>query len=170
MQAGGRAKLLSKLTEAQTIDVRTHIAATADVSVGNVTKVKQLLGKAPAQVLEAVCSGEISIHRASLWIHEPPEEQLEKLRLRRIERGIKKKAKALVAEHRAEVLPSTTDPPFFTVSDLGRLVSCLSTMFQDESTAFGEIDLAVINVPGKGIYMTRELVQAFGPPTRALVR
>ena len=41
-QAGGRQKGSSKLTEAGRLDVRSEIAAAAGVSVGNVTKVKQV--------------------------------------------------------------------------------------------------------------------------------
>jgi hypothetical protein len=169
-QVGGRRKLLSKLTEAETMDVRREMAVEADVSVGNVTKVQQLHRKAPKEILQALRSGEISIHRAWLWSHEPPEKQLENLRLRRIERGIRSKSRALVAEHRAEILPSTPDRCSLTRFDLVKIAGRLSTMSPDESIVFGPIDIAFLNVPGKGIYITQELVQALKPKQEVLVK
>jgi hypothetical protein len=47
--AGGQNKGSSKLTEAQRVDVRSQIAAAAGVSVGNVTKVQQLITTAGLQ-------------------------------------------------------------------------------------------------------------------------
>jgi len=62
---GGKNKGSSKLTEDRRIDCRKQIAALADVSTGNVTKVKQILDSAGAQrLIEALRPGEISIHRA----------------------------------------------------------------------------------------------------------
>jgi hypothetical protein len=75
-QAGGRNKGSSNLTEATTLDVRSEIAAAAHVSAGNVTKVKQLRERAHAEVVQAVRTGEISIHRAWQWSPEAHKEQL----------------------------------------------------------------------------------------------
>ena len=63
-RAGGQNKGSSKLTEAGRLDVRSEIAAAAGVSVGNVTKVKQLTITAHSELLQALRSREISIHRA----------------------------------------------------------------------------------------------------------
>lgn len=63
--AGGKEKVSSKLTEDRRIDCRKQIATLADVSTGNVTKVKQILDSAgAAQLIEVLRPGEISIHRA----------------------------------------------------------------------------------------------------------
>jgi hypothetical protein len=160
-QSGGRNKGSSNLTEAKTLDVRSEIAAIAHVSTGNVTKVKQLRETAHAEVEQTVRTGEISIHKAWQWSHEASKKQLENLRLRRLKRGIRKKARALVAGHRAKLLPSAPDTPSFTVTELINLASRLSTMSTDESTAFGTVDIATLDVSGKAIYLTKELVQTF---------
>jgi hypothetical protein len=99
-QAGGQNKGSSKLTEAGRLDVRSKIAAAAGVSVGNVTKVKQLMTTAHSDLLQALRSGEISIHRASLWCKESPERQREELRFYQSERGIKKTIRTLVSRQR----------------------------------------------------------------------
>jgi hypothetical protein len=162
-QAGGRRKLPSKLTKAETIDVRKQMAAAADVSVGNVTKVRQLREKAPKEILHALRSGEVSIHRAWLWSHEAADKQLENLRLRRIERGIRRKSKVLVAEHRAEILPVSGDSCSLTILDVVELVDRVSAMSNDRLSGFGPLDIGLLNVPGNGIYMTLELYQALKP-------
>jgi hypothetical protein len=165
-RAGGRNKGSSNLTEAKSLDVRSAVAAVARASTGNVTKVKRLRETAHPEIEQAVRTGEISIHRAWQWSHEAHKKQLENLRLRRLESGLKKKARMLVADHRAKLLPPASDPPSLTMPDLASLVRCLSTMSTDESRAFGAVSMAVLDVPGKGIYMTQELVQALKPPQR----
>jgi len=76
-QIGGREKALSNLTKADRVDVRKEIASIAGVSVGNVTKVKQLTVTAHAELLQALSSGEISIHWAWKCSSESPERQRE---------------------------------------------------------------------------------------------
>jgi hypothetical protein len=61
---GGQYKGSSNLTETDKLDVRSQIAAAAGVSVGNVSKVKQLEAAAHSELLQALHSGEVSIHRA----------------------------------------------------------------------------------------------------------
>ncbi len=160
-QAGGRNKGSSKLTEANRLDGRSEIAAVADVSTGNVTKVRQLRRKAHATIEQALRAGEISIHKAWQWSDGSPKKQLENLRLRRLERGIKKKARTLVVEHQAATLRSAPDPRSFTVRDLVSLVNCLSAMSMDESSELGTVVMATLDVSGKGIYITQELLRAF---------
>jgi hypothetical protein len=43
-------------------------------------------------------------------------------------------------------------------------------MSTDESPAFGAVTMAVLDVPGKGIYITQELVQAFKPPQEGVIK
>jgi hypothetical protein len=159
-QAGARNKGSSKLTTVKTVDVRSEIAAVAGASTGNVTKVTQLRRTAHPSVEEALRAGEISIHKAWQWRNESPETQLENLRRRRLERGISRKARTLVAEHQAAILPSAPHPIPFHLLELVSIVSGLSNMSTDESSEFGTVVTAILDVPGKGIYLTKELVQA----------
>ena len=98
-RAGGVAKGSSKLTEAEKLDVRSEIATTAGVSVGNVTKVKQLMTTACAEVQDALRNGEVSIHRAWLWRQMSPENQRRELMLYRSEKGVKKTIRRLITKH-----------------------------------------------------------------------
>jgi hypothetical protein len=76
-RAGGQHKASSNLKEADKLDVRREVAAVAGVSVGNVSKVKHLKLSAHTELLEALRTGEISIHRAWFWSRESPEMQRE---------------------------------------------------------------------------------------------
>jgi hypothetical protein len=78
------------LTEAERVDVTAKIAEAADVSVGNISKVKQLLRTAIPDVLQELRKGQISIHRAWLLSKEPPSNQREELALALCKRNIKK--------------------------------------------------------------------------------
>jgi hypothetical protein len=149
------------LTEVKPLDVRSEIASLARASTGNVTKVAQLRKRAHPHVEQAVRTGEISIHKAWQWSHESPEKQIEKLRLRRIERGLKKKARVLVAQHQAKLRPSGADLPPFTMPDLVRLLNRLTDTPTDESSASGTIAITTVDVPGKDIYLTQDFVQGF---------
>ena len=167
-RAGGQNKGSSNLTEAKRLEVRSEISAVAGVSTGNVTKVRQLRKSVHPTIEQALRNGEIRIHKAWQWSYEPHEKQLENLRLRRLERGIKKKARALVAKHQAKILPSEPCPNSFKMRDLVNLVTCLSIMSADESKAFGVV-MAKLDVPGKGIYVTHELARAFCPKLEGFV-
>jgi len=148
-RAGGQNKGSSKLTEAARLDVRSKIAAAAGVSVGNVTKVKQLTTTAHSDLLQALRSGEISIHRGWRWSMAPPEEQQAAFRLFQSERGIKKTIRTLVSRHRSKSLPAVPD-----LGDLARQLSALDT------SKFGPVSMAVIRAPGRVIFLTEEIYQA----------
>jgi hypothetical protein len=75
-----------------------------------------------------------------------------------------------VAEHRAKLLPSAPDKPAVTVTELITMVGCLSTMSTNELTAFGTVKIAILDVSGKAIYLSKELVQAFMPPVEGFVK
>ena len=98
-QAGGRFKGSSKLTEA---NVRKEIADAAGVSEGNVTKVDQL-SEADPEVLKALASGEIRIHRAWLWRGLSTGQQREELKATPAESRTEatREAKALAQRNRA---------------------------------------------------------------------
>ena len=93
-------KASSNLTEADRIDVRAKIAAVADVSLGNVTKVKKLLITGDQAVLDALRSGEIRINRAWAWSKLSSDEQCSQLAQFRIDKGSGSAIKTLLARHR----------------------------------------------------------------------
>jgi len=70
-RTGGQNRGSSKLSEADRLDVRARIAAAAGAAAGNVSKVKHLLSVAKPAILQALREGEVSIHRASLWLQTP---------------------------------------------------------------------------------------------------
>jgi hypothetical protein len=127
-RAGGRQKGSSKLTEAGRLDVRSKIAAAAGVSVGNVTKVKQLTITAHSDLLQALRSREISIHRAWGWSKMPPERQREELTSYQSQRGVKKTIRLLVSRHRSKSLPAVLD-----LCNLARQRSAVDTPSMDSA-------------------------------------
>jgi hypothetical protein len=149
----------SNLTDLNRLDVRSQVAAIAGVSAGNVTKVKQLRKTAEAAIEQAVRDGEISIHRAWLWSYDSPHRQLENLRLRRLEKGIKAKAKTLVAQHQSQTQGSPRDSRFFTLPELAHLVALLSGDSSDTSSTLRAAVIATVDVPGVGIFISRDLVE-----------
>jgi hypothetical protein len=149
---GGRLKALSNLTEDKTVDVRKQIAAAASVSVGNVAKVKQLLKTGQPELLEALRGGEISIHRAWQWSKEAPERQRDALRAYQNEQGVSKAIRVLIARHEPTSWPAAPD--------LGSLVLSLSELESDE---YSSVNVSVIRVPGKTVFVTEELLQSLPP-------
>ena len=127
-QAGGCGKGLSKLTAAERVNSRREVACVAQVSVGNVHKVKYILAHACSSLREAARAGEISINLTDKWSHEPEAEQREHLRLLRIERGIRKKARQLVAAHLVEPSASQANERVFKMLDLIRIANQLATI------------------------------------------
>jgi hypothetical protein len=119
-RAGGQNKGSSKLTEPERLDVRREIAVAAGVSVGNVTKVKQLQVTATAELLQALRSKEISIHRAWGWSKLPPERQREELTFYQSQKGVKKTIRLMVSRHRSK------SPQ--VVPDLGNFAPQLSAL------------------------------------------
>lgn len=154
-QAGGRLKGLSKLTKAEKVSVRREIAHAAGVSEGSVTKVDQLEFLHP-ELLMALQSGEIRIHRAWLWRTFEPEGQREQLRLYRLKKDLREKAKTLVSKHRQE-----SSDPSVTIDDLNYLAKRLSALPTSELGESEQVLICLIDVPFKGIFLTKELFQAF---------
>ena len=145
-QVGGRQKGLANLSKAQAIDVRSEIAKVAGVSVGNVSKVKQLLGSAQPDVLQAIRNGEISIHRAWLWRREPFEKQREALQLYRSAKGVHQTIRTLISRHESNSIPS--------IRYLHALFGRLFTLTSDE---LNTIAFSVFRMPGRAVYITEEL-------------
>jgi hypothetical protein len=98
----GHAKGSSNLTTADPIDVRAKIARTANVSTGNVTKVKQLNQSADPEIILAVQRGVIQIHMAWTWSKTSLEEQRRNLKHLRSQRGLRHDVRKLVAKHRSK--------------------------------------------------------------------
>jgi hypothetical protein len=150
-RAGGQTKGSSKLTEAERTDVRFQIATAAGVSVGNVTKVKQLVSSGHPDLLEALRRSELSIHRAWKWSRESGGRQIDVLRTYRNTRGVNTAIRELVARHK---------PNSLVTPDLMSLVRRLSRFKAEESTS---VNVALIRVPGKTIFVTEELMRSLPP-------
>jgi hypothetical protein len=147
-QAGGQNKGSSNLTEAGRLEVRNEIARLAGVSVGNVTKVKQLSTSADPDVIKALREKEISIHRAWLWSMLSSEEQREALWRYQSEEGIRKTIRKLVTEYCPKSSPSALN--------VGVLIKLVSAF---QSGRLGSARLVSTNVAGKAVFVTEELLR-----------
>ncbi len=136
------------MTEADKLDVRSEIAAVAGVSTGNVSKVKQLLLQAQPALLQALREGEVSIHRASIWLRKP-KQQLDQFRLHQNLRGITRKVDSLLQAHRN----SARDEPL----DLQRILDALVAMDPERKTS---ILVAEIEILGEVLLISTGLRQA----------
>jgi hypothetical protein len=151
-QAGGHFKGSSKLTEA---NVRKEIARAAGVCEGNVTKVDQLCDADP-EVLKALASGEIRIHRAWLWRQLTWQQQRERLRQHRL-RELKREVCNLVHKHRAR---TEAEMKSLMPADLGRLIRGISTLRLSDSADSESIPILPIDAPGPIVFLTTELYRA----------
>jgi hypothetical protein len=158
------------LTTAEKVNSRTEVARVAQVSVGNVHKVKYVLLHACSQLKEPARAGEVSINLVEKWSHEPDAKQHEYLRILRIERGIRRKAKHLVAANTARVTPSKRDEQVIRLSDLVALVNRLTTIGPERSWELDSIDVNLVDGPGRAVFITRELIRALTPREEVLVR
>ncbi len=152
-QIGGQDKGSSKLTEAETVDVRYEVACVAGVCVGNVSKVKQLIGTAPPELVTALRNGEIRIHRAWLWSRESPQKQREELWIYQSKKAVRKISKRLALRHQRD--RDESSPP---IHDLENLLRFFIELQPGERS---EIGVATVKAPGKTIFLTEELVQSF---------
>jgi hypothetical protein len=147
---GGQIKGSSKLTEASRLDVRSEIASAAGVSVGNVSKVKQVMTAASTELQDALRSGEVSIHRAWLWREMSSENQRRALTLYRGERGVRKTIRRLISKH--------TSKDRVSAESLG-LVGLARRFLELQSPYLSSVAIAAVNVPGKAVFVTEELLQ-----------
>jgi len=99
---GGLSKGSSNLTEADKIDVRAKIARAAGVSVGNITKVKQLKDTCVDELNDALYNDEISIHWAWKLRNASPEDQLDALGRLRFEKGLLTEIRQRAARRRKQ--------------------------------------------------------------------
>jgi hypothetical protein len=149
---GGRMKGSSNLTEDAVVDVRAEIAAAAGVSVGNVTKVRQLVNIGHPELRDALRDGEVSIHRAWRWIKESPGQQIDALKTYQAARGVNQSIRNLISQHKKNQTP--------TAPNLGSLVRRLSELKPYDRNS---VMVSVIQVPGKMIFVTEELIQSLPP-------
>jgi hypothetical protein len=145
-QAGGRKKVWSTLTEDTSFNVRREIARAAGVSVGKVTKVKQLVATADIEIIKALREKDLSIHRAWIWSKLPLHEQRGKLWQKRSEKGIARTIRRLVASH----VPSVTSP-VAEATDVTHLLSAA------QAGKLDSVRLVSVRVPGRAIFVTEDL-------------
>jgi ParB-like chromosome segregation protein Spo0J len=157
-QAGGRIKRSSNLTEAEKVDVRREIAKVAGVSVGNVTKVEQLIPADAPEVLEALKREEISIHKAWGWRKMSHPEQRKQLRLHLLEEDLKQKARELISKHRSK--GRSTGKVLVSMDEFDDLASSLKLTLTDNVAQTDPILIASLEVPGKGVFFSKELLDA----------
>jgi hypothetical protein len=156
-RTGGREKHSSNLTEAEKVDVRRVVAQAAGVSVGNVTKFEQLRSTVIPDVLEALGRGEIRLHRAWGWRNMLPNQQKEQVRLHRLKRDLRRKVKTLISKHRVK---TSSGGSFLSIGTLSQLTQRLSTMLIDERDEPDRLVIALIDLPGKCVFLTQELFDA----------
>lgn len=148
-QAGGLKKGSSILTGADRLDVRREIAGIAGVSVGNVTKVKQLLMAAHPDVIKALRNKEISIHRAWSWRTLSAEEQMGKLIEKESAKGVRRTIRQLVSRHRSRNQDFAPNG-----DDLSDLVSAI------QSGKLGAVSIVPIKSAGNFVFVSEGLLQA----------
>ena len=154
----GGQKLLSNLTEAEKVDVRREIAKAAGVSVGNVTKIEQLTPAAAPEILEALRLGNIRIHKAWGRRKMSHTEQREQLRLHGLKAELKRVAKEAIAKHKTE--PSSVLKDLITVDEFDELAKSLRLVLTNNVDQTNPVVIAALKVPGKGVFYTKELLDA----------
>ena len=138
------------MSEAQGIDCRREIARLAGVSQGTLAKVRKLLQAGCPELLEALRDGEVSIHRASVWLRDT-EKQLDELTLYRGMCGIASTIDSLLRRHRV------ADPPTAGQLDIQRIGSALAAMDAERKAS---VLVGTIETKGKVILLSNELLQA----------
>lgn len=151
-QVGGQLKGSANLTEAQKMDVRSKIAATAHVSTGSLTKAKQVVTHAAPVIHEAAKSGEIRVHRAWQWSRIPHWQQLKKLEDFRSCKGVGLVSRKLIQKHVERMAPTQLISP--TLSDI------LKPLGPNRSVVLQTILISEINAPGRIAYFTRDAISA----------
>jgi hypothetical protein len=164
-QAGGQRKGSAKLEASERVDSRKERARILVVSEGNVSKVDRILDYACSSTRQAARDKEISINKAEKWSRHTEAQQTENLRILRIEHGIRKKARNLVAR----LVVVQPDEGELTTVHLQRLLQRVSTMSPEQSKAFGPVVFGCLHAPGKRIYVTDELIRAFEPQHEVLI-
>lgn len=167
-QTGGQQKGSSNLTEAERVDVRKEIAAAAAVSVGTLSKARQLIGKADPELLAALHNREVSIHQAWQWCRLHRHEQRQELRLHRRHGGLEKTVNQLISQQlkrRDTKQLANSSTPTMSSDDLVRRLNALGP------EALKSVEVHLLSAPGQAIALTEDLACAIGfkkevPPCR----
>lgn len=148
-QVGGREKGSSQLTEADRLDVRVEVARAAGVSVGNVSKVKQLIERAIPELQGALRLGEIRISRAAEWAKTSPAGQRQRLSNFRNERGLHCVIRTLLKKHESRQ-PKICDGLRDIQKGLKKLQSDdrLTPLLEPVNKIIGEIDSLLTEAEG----------------------
>jgi hypothetical protein len=147
-RAGGQNKGSSKLTKADSLDVRSKIAATACACPANVSKVKQLLSKAIPELLDALRMEEIRIHRAWKWMLLDPADQRQALLHYQSRREIQQTIRSLISRHKTR--PS---------SDTLTLQEICSRLSAIKPELLRQVRIVATNTRGKVLTVSKELLQ-----------
>jgi hypothetical protein len=150
-QIGGQQKGWSNLTKAEQVHVRSAVAKAANVSAGNVTKVKQLNGTCVPEYKEALYRDEISIHWAWKLRDANSEEQLNALGHFRFEKGLMTEIQQLASRRRKCSVP--------TPQYAREVVSRLNDLSPNELEAVG---VMIVKGSQMGLCITQALAQLIG--------
>jgi hypothetical protein len=153
-QAGGQHKGSSKLTKAESVDVRSNVARAAGVCTGNVTKVTQIMKTADSKLREALGSGQIRIHRAWQWRQLSPKGQLRELELYLSQKATNRVIRRLIKRHVAKRLPI---PP--TQPNLGDLLKCRPL---HETGELASISVVVVDAQENIAFLTKGALRILG--------
>jgi hypothetical protein len=150
-QIGGQQKGWSKLTKDEQVHVRSEIARAAAVSVGNITKVKQLKETCLPNYFEALYNDEISIHWAWKLRNASPADQLDALGRLRFEKGLMTeiRQRASLRRKRRVSTPQNAHDIVSRLNDLGR----------EELKA---VRVTVLKSREPGIFITEALARMIG--------
>jgi len=147
---GGKHKLLTNLSEAQSVTYRKEVARIANVSERNVDKVRQILAHAKPELTAALGARQVSIHRAWRWIQNP-ERQLEFLRFHLAQANI-----AATVDRRQRPLGPSSKPTSEHY-DLARLGMALGVAAKESKN---EVLIGTAPGPGKFILLSKELFRS----------
>jgi hypothetical protein len=149
-QAGGQLKRWSNLTKAE-VHVRSEVARAAGVSVGNVTKVKQLMEACAPEYIEALHNREVSIHWAWKLRNAAREDQLDALARFRFEKGLMREIRQRASRRRQS---ESSTPP-----NASEILSRLNDLSIGDLAA---VELTVLKSLRMGIFITEPLARAIG--------
>lgn len=150
-QAGGLQKGSSKLTKAEQVHVRSELARAAVVSVGNISKVKQLLENVEPEILEALYDREVSIHWAWKLRKAASEDQLDALGQLRFRKGLMAEIRQRASRRRGRPVPPRTK-----ASDI---VIRLNQLKENELHC---ITVSIVKGTGMELFVTPALAQLIG--------
>jgi len=164
-QAGGKSKGSSKLTEAEKVEVRKEIAATAGVSVGTLSHALEVLKNGDQEIVRALCNGEIKIDRAWKWSKESRACQCENLKRYRRHRGMERVAEKLVARQVKKLKSKRRSGNRWKNATLSETIGRLGSLAPQ---ALGAVDVIFIKAPASILALSEDLAQRLGFREEAL--